>query len=66
MEYTNLVTAAMSLIGTLAGTFGGIMVSNRLSNYRIGQLEEKVATIWWNGLINWKVRCRRPSMIFWT
>ena len=43
MEYTNLVTAAMSLVGTLAGTFGGTMVSNRLSNYRIGQLEEKVA-----------------------
>lgn len=43
MEYTNLVTAAMSLVGTLVGTFGGIIVSNRLSNYRIGQLEEKVA-----------------------
>ena len=33
----------MSLIGTLAGTFGGILVSNRLTNYRIEQLEKKVA-----------------------
>ena len=28
---------------TLAGTFGGILVSNRLTNYRIEQLEKKVA-----------------------
>lgn len=43
MEYTNIVIAALSLIGTLVGTFGGIMVSNRLSNYRIEKLEEKVS-----------------------
>lgn len=33
----------MSLIGTLAGTFGGILVSSRLTTYRIEQLEKKVA-----------------------
>lgn len=33
----------MSLLGTLAGTFGGILVSSRLTNYRIEQLEKKVA-----------------------
>ena len=43
MDYTTLAAAAMSLIGTLAGTFGGILVSNRLTNYRIEQLEKKVA-----------------------
>jgi len=32
----------MSLMGTLAGTFGGILVANRLTNYRIEQLEKKV------------------------
>lgn len=40
---TSLAVAVMSLIGTLAGTFGGILVSNRLTNYRIEQLEKKVA-----------------------
>lgn len=37
-----VIVALISLIGTLAGTFGGILVSNRLSNYRIEQLEIKV------------------------
>ena len=32
----------MSLLGTLAGTFGGIVVSSRLTTYRIEQLEKKV------------------------
>ena len=43
MDYTSLAVAGMSLLGPLAGTFGGILVSNRLTNYRIEQLEKKVA-----------------------
>ena len=43
MDMTSLAVAAMSLVGTLAGAFGGILVSNRLTNYRIEQLEKKVA-----------------------
>lgn len=43
MDVTSLAVAAMSLVGTLAGTFGGILVSNRLTAYRIEQLEKKVA-----------------------
>ena len=43
MEWTTLAVAGMSLIGTLAGTFGGILVSNKLTTYRIEQLEAKVA-----------------------
>lgn len=43
MDYTSLAVAAMSLIGTLAGTFSGILVSNKLTLYRIEQLEKKVA-----------------------
>ena len=43
MDLTSLAVAGMSLVGTLAGTFGGILVSNRLTNYRIEQLEKKVA-----------------------
>ena len=43
MEWTTLAVAGMSLLGTLAGTFGGILVSNKLTTYRIEQLERKVA-----------------------
>ena len=43
MDLTSLAVAAMSLAGTLAGTFGGILVSNRLTTYRLEQLEAKVA-----------------------
>lgn len=35
-------TVIVSLIGTLVGSLSGILVSNRLTTYRIGQLEEKV------------------------
>lgn len=35
--------AVLALIGTLGGTFGGIMTANKLTNYRIEQLEKKVA-----------------------
>ena len=37
-----MIVAGLSLIGTLAGTFGGILTSNRLTGYRIEQLEKKV------------------------
>ena len=38
-----VIVAGMSLIGTLAGTFGGILISSNLTGYRIEQLEKKVA-----------------------
>ncbi len=34
--------AILSLIGTLGGTFGGILTSNKLTTYRIQELEKKV------------------------
>ena len=37
-----IIVALMSLLGTLGGTFGGILTSNKLTNYRIEQLEKKV------------------------
>lgn len=37
-----VLVALLSLLGTLAGTFGGILISNKLVNYRLVQLEEKV------------------------
>lgn len=32
----------MALLGTMLGTFGGILTANKLTNYRIEQLELKV------------------------
>lgn len=37
-----VIVAIVSLFGTLAGTFGGILTSTKLTNYRIEQLEKKV------------------------
>lgn len=37
-----VITAALSLVGTLMGTLGGIALSSNLTNYRIEQLEKKV------------------------
>ena len=37
-----VLVAALSLVGTLGGTFGGILTANKLTNYRIQQLEKKV------------------------
>ena len=37
-----ILVAALSLVGTLGGTFGGILTSAKLTNFRIEQLEKKV------------------------
>lgn len=37
-----IIVALLSLAGTLLGTFGGILTANKLTNYRIEQLEKKV------------------------
>ena len=37
-----IIIALISLFGTLFGTFGGILVANKLTNYRLEQLEKKV------------------------
>ena len=38
------MVALLALIGTLSGTFGGILTSSKLTAYRIQQLENKVDT----------------------
>lgn len=40
---TNVVVAMLSLVGTLGGSLGGILVSSKLTNYRLQQLENRVA-----------------------
>lgn len=38
----SIIVALLALLGTLGGTFGGILTANKLTNYRIEQLEKKV------------------------
>lgn len=37
-----IIVAILSLLGTLGGTFGGILTANKLTLYRLEQLEKKV------------------------
>lgn len=37
-----VIVAILSLVGTLIGSLGGILAANKLTNYRIKKLEEKV------------------------
>lgn len=37
-----IVVAVISLLGTLIGSIAGILTANKLTNYRIEQLEKKV------------------------
>lgn len=37
-----IVIACLSLFGTMTGSIAGIMTANKLTNYRINELEKKV------------------------
>ena len=39
----DIIVALIALAGTALGTFGGILTSSKLTNYRLKQLEDKVA-----------------------
>lgn len=39
---SEIVVALLSLLGTAAGSVAGVLAANRLTNYRIEQLEKKV------------------------
>ena len=38
----DVIVACLSMMGTLIGSLSGILVANKLTNYRIEQLEKKV------------------------
>ena len=38
----DVLIAIISFAGTCVGSVGGILISNKLINYRLGQLEKKV------------------------
>ena len=39
---TEFLSSLLALISTLLGTFAGILTANKLTNYRIEQLEKQV------------------------
>ena len=39
---TDIIVALIALFGTLGGSLSGILVSSKMTNYRIQQLEKKV------------------------
>ena len=38
----DMLHVGMSLLGTMIGTGGGIIISSKLTNYRLEQLEQKM------------------------
>ena len=40
---SEIIVALISRLGTLGGSLGGILVSSKMTNYRLQQLENKVA-----------------------
>ncbi|HJA69813.1 MAG TPA: hypothetical protein H9664_07320 [Firmicutes bacterium] len=40
---SEVIVALVSFAGTAIGSIAGVLTANKLSNYRISQLEEKVA-----------------------
>lgn len=39
---SQIIIGVLSLCGTLIGTLGGILASNKLTNYKIDKLQEQV------------------------
>lgn len=39
---SEIITGLLALLGTMFGTFGGILTSNKLTNHRLQELEKKV------------------------
>ena len=40
---SEIIVAALGLVGTLSGSFLGVVTANKLVQYRLQQLEEKVS-----------------------
>ena len=39
---TEIIVALLGLIGTLSGSFLGVLAASKMTSYRLSQLEEKV------------------------
>lgn len=56
-----IIVALLALIGTLSGSFLGVITANKLVNYRIEQLEIKVDKH--NNLIERMYRCEEDILL---
>lgn len=45
MERTSIVVALLSLLGTLVGTYAGIVSASKVTEWRIRQLESKISAL---------------------
>jgi ABC-type lipoprotein release transport system permease subunit len=43
MPMTEIIVALLGLLGTLAGSFLGVVAASKLTQYRLQQLEDKVS-----------------------
>ncbi len=58
---STVIVAFVSLAGTLIGSFAGIITANKLTNYRIEQLEKKVEKH--NGVIDRVYKLERSDAV---
>lgn len=58
----NVIISLISLIGTIIGTFGGILVGTKLLTYRVEQLEKQVAKH--NNLIERTYKLEQDRAVF--
>jgi ABC-type phosphate transport system auxiliary subunit len=42
LDWTNIIVAGLALVGTAFGSIMGVLTSNKMTVYRIDQLEKKV------------------------
>lgn len=45
MEWASIVVALLSLLGTLVGTYAGIVSASKVTEWRIRQLESKISAL---------------------
>lgn len=45
MGWTSIVVALLSLLGTLVGTYAGIVSASKVTEWRIRQLESKISAL---------------------
>lgn len=45
MEWTSIVVALLSLLGTIVGTYAGIVSASKVTEWRIRQLESKISAL---------------------
>ena len=57
-----VLIAAISFVGTAVGSIAGILTANKLSNYRIAQLEKKVEKH--NQVVERVYRLEKTSAVF--